>query len=313
MTEHQCCGDHEQWLGLGAGLIAGALAGLSWWRRAQARRTSPVLRPSEAPTARALSALITGASSGIGLAYATELAGLGYDVILVARRRERLEALASELSEAYGIKATVVQADLATEAGVTVTEKVIAATDNLSLLVNNAGFGLAGPFFRGDINRHLDMIRLHIETVVRLTRAALPGMLAQARGAVVNVSSLMAFYPLYGSSTYAGSKCYLRAFTEALHQELIGTGVRAQSLCPGFVLTELQGTADIEALSIPDFLWMSPEAVVAGSLRDLRRDRPISVPGLGYRTLASVAAFIPRQLFYLVGRRLGMSRSESRR
>jgi uncharacterized protein len=308
VADKRCCGDREWWLGL-VGLIGGGVAGLMWWRRQAAQRTSPLLRASEARSGRTSSALVTGASSGIGLAYATRLASMGYSVILVARRRDRLESLASELTATYGVKATALPADLTTEGGVSLVEQAIVATEDLAMLVNNAGVGIAGPFARGDINRHLNMIQLHVQAVVRLTRAALPGMLARRRGAVVNVSSLMAYYPLYGSSTYAGTKCYLRAFTEALHQELVNTGLRAQSLCPGFVRTELQGVADIASLNIPDLLWMTPEAVVDGSLRDLQHDRVISVPGLGYRLLATVAGMVPRSIFYLVGRWLGITRS----
>ena len=292
------------------GLAAGAVTGLVWWRRKRARNSSPLLRPSEVRSGQTMSALITGASSGIGQAYAKQLAALGYDVILVARRKERLEALASELREAYGVTVTVVPADLATDAGVTLVEQVIATTGDLGLLVNNAGFGAYGTFAKGDINQHLDMIRLNVLAVVRLTRAALPGMLARKRGAIVNVSSLMAFYPIYGSATYAGTKCYLRAFSEALHQELAGTGVRAQSLCPGFVKTEFMESAEVQALAIPDALWMTSDAVVTGSLRDLGADSAVSVPGLGYRFLATVSALIPRPIVYLSGRLIAWSRGK---
>jgi uncharacterized protein len=257
--------------------------------------------------------LVTGASSGIGLAYATKLASMGYDVILVARRRERLEALAATLRAAYGVEATVIPADLATEAGVSAVERAIAATDDLAVLVNNAGFGAAGSFVQSDLERHLAMVRVHIEAVVRLTRAALPCLLMRRRGAVVNVSSLMSFYPIYGGSTYAATKCYLRAFTEALHQELAGTGVRVQSLCPGFVRTELQDVAEISKLPVPDFIWMSPEAVVEGSVRDLHHDQPISVPGLGYRLLAGISGLVPRAIIYAAGRWLGSTRESAAR
>jgi hypothetical protein len=255
--------------------------------------------------------LVTGASSGIGQAYARKLASMGYDLILVARRRERLEALAAELRTADGVGARVLPADLATDAGVATVERVIAATDDLAVLVNNAGFGAAGTFARGDLERHLAMVRVHVEAVIRLTRAALPGLLAQGRGAIVNVSSLMSFYPIYGGSTYAGSKCYLRAFTEALHQELMGTGVRAQSLCPGFVRTELQDVAEIQKLPLPDFVWMSPEAVVEGSVRDLARDQVISVPGWWYRVLAGISGLVPRALIYAAGRWMGSTRESN--
>jgi uncharacterized protein len=293
---------------LTAGAVAGAIAAGRWCLRQRAARRSPLLTRSEVASDRRLTALITGASSGIGLAFAKKLAQRGYNLILVARRRERLEALATKLTRAYGVEAMVVTADLTTDEGITRVLQTIAAAPNLNLLVNNAGFGLSGTFVDSDIDRHLEMIRLHIHAVILLTRAALPAMLAQGRGAVINVSSLMSFYPIYGSTSYAGTKCYLQAFTEVLHQELMGTGVRAQCLCPGFVATELQGTADIEQLALPDFVWMQADTVVERSLRDLDHDQVISVPGLGYRLLATLRRLIPRSLIYVVGGWLGRSR-----
>ncbi len=302
MTKETDCAEQRRQSWMGLGLVAGIATGLVWLRRQVARRSSPLLQRTEVQSGQLLSALVTGASSGIGQAYATRLAAMGYNLILVARRRDRLEALASRLTETYGVRATVMPVDLATDAGVTAVEQLVAATEDLGILVNNAGFGMYGPFVEGDINRHLDMIRLHVLAVVRLTRAALPGMLARKRGAVVNVSSLIAFYPIYGSTTYTATKCYLRSFTEALHQELAGTGVRAQSLCPGFVRTEFQECADIQALAIPDGVWMAAEDVVAGSLRDLEVDRPVSVPGPIYRFLATLSVALPRPVIYLAGR-----------
>jgi uncharacterized protein len=293
---------------LAAGAVAGAVTAGRWWARKRAAQGSPLLTKAEIASGERLTALVTGASSGIGLVYATALARRGYNLILVARRRDRLEALATELADTYGIEAAVVTADLTSDEGITRVSQVIAATPDLNLLVNNAGFGLAGTFANSDIDRHLDIIKLHIHAVILLTRAALPAMLARGRGAVVNVSSLISFYPIYGSTSYAGTKCYLQAFTEVLYQELMGTGVRAQCLCPGFVHTELQGTADIEKLAIPDFAWMKPEPVVERSLRDLEHDEVISVPGLGYRLLATLRRLLPRPLIYTVGGWLGRSR-----
>jgi len=219
------------WLVLGG--LAGAVAGFRYWRQRRAQQTSPLIQSGERQVA-----LVTGASSGIGRAFALKLAERGYNVILVARRRERLEALAAEITAAHDVEAAVVTADLSTEAGIQRVEQVLAATDALSLLINNAGFGLNGPFAESDIDSHMQMVQVHVAAVVRLTRTALPALLARHRGAIINVSSLMAFYPMYGSTTYSATKCYLRAFTEALYQELQGTGVRAQVLCPGFVETE---------------------------------------------------------------------------
>ena len=289
------------WLVLGG--IAGAVAGFRYWRQRRAQQTSPLIKSAARQVA-----LVTGASSGIGRVFALKLAELGYDVILVARRRERLESLAAEITAAYGVEAAVVAADLSTEAGIQRVEQVLAATDTLALLVNNAGFGLNGPFAESAIDSHLQMVQVHVEAVVRLTRTALPALLARRRGAIINVSSLMAFYPMYGSTTYSATKCYLRAFTEALYQELQGTGVRAQVLCPGFVETELQDVAEIDRPALPQCFWMSPNTVVARSLRDLANDRAVSVPGLGYRGLAALSSFIPRPLLYAAGSLLGRSR-----
>lgn len=294
------------WLALGAS--AGAIAAGSWWSRQQKARQSPLLTRQETVLGQPLTALVTGASSGLGRVYAQKLAEMGYRLILVARRTDRLETLSAKLTQTYGTEAMVVTADLTTESGIARVEQVIAATPDLNLLVNNAGAGLFGKFAESDLNRHLNLVTLHIQAVIRLVRAALPAMLAQRRGAIINVSSLMAFYPMYGSTSYAGTKCYLRAFSEALHQELMGTGVRVQSLCPGFVETEFQKSAEIKRLRLPDVVWMQPEPVIEQSLRDLAHDRVVSVPGLGYRLLAIASGIIPRPVIYLVGRLVSRSR-----
>ena len=291
--------------GLIAGALLGAVTGYRYWRERMARKGSPLTRGGERQVA-----LVTGASSGIGREYARQLAALGYEVILVARRTERLEALAAEIESRHQVHALVVTADLSTEDGIQRVERVLANTDNLGVLVNNAGLGLNGVFADLDVDDHTRLIELHVAATVRLTRAALPAMLEQKRGAIVNVASLMAFYPLYGSSTYGATKCYLRSFTEALHQELVGTGVRAQALCPGFVETEMQEAAGIDPIPLPDAFWMSCETVVARSLRDLARDRVVSVAGLGYQVLAAISGWIPRTVLYVTGRALGRSRGK---
>lgn len=287
------------WLGLGAAVGLGVV--LDRWRRWRARQSFPL------PFSDTLRwALVTGASSGIGRAYAVALAQLGYNLVLVARRRERLEELATQLSDSYRVETIVLCADLTTPEGVDSVEEIIREMDGLSFLVNNAGFGVAGTFATVDFGRLLDMVRLHVLATMRLTRAALPGMLARRHGAIVNVSSLMAYYPLAGQATYAATKCYQRAFTEALHQELIGSGVRVQALCPGLVRTEFHLSADTQR-RFPDFLWLTPEFVVQRSLRHLAEGQVVSVPGAGYRLLAELAGVIPRGLLYIAGGRFIMS------
>ena len=255
---------------------------------------------------------MTGASSGIGEAYARRLAREGYNLILVARREARLIALAEALIKDYAIQAEVLVADLAQDDDITKVQQRITETPDLCMLVNNAGFGLLGSFTENDEDRQDAMIRVHVNAAVRLARAALPILLAQNNGAIVNVASLVAFYPLSGSATYAATKSYLKVFTEALHQELAGTGVRVQALCPGFTRTEIQNVSGVGTHGLPDFVWMSPEAVVEQSLRDLDQGRVVSVPGWGYRLLAAVSGFLPRDVLYAAGRWLDQQRRSGR-
>ena len=294
------------WLGLG--LATGLLAGFIFLKKRQRARTTSPLRCIDEPR----TALVTGASSGIGAVYARFLAQKGFDLVLVARREARLQALADELMQRHNVRAEVLVADLANADDIADLEAHIAGMDNLCFLVNNAGFGLLGSFNENDVDRQDAMIRVHVNASVRLTRAALPILLAQNKGAIVNVASLIAFYPLSGSATYAATKSYLKVFTEALHQELNGTGVRVQALCPGFTRTEIQNVSGVGTYGLPDFVWMSPEAVVEKSLRDLDHGRVVSVPGLGYRLLAAVSGFLPRDVLYAAGRWLDKQRRRGR-
>lgn len=292
----------KMWLGLG--LAAGFVAGFKMWRQYKARQNSPLIREGES-----FWALVTGASSGIGAVYARRLAKRGYNLVLVARRKERLDTMAEELVTAFRVKVRVLTADLSTTEGIEQVEALLAAMGNLNILVNNAGFGSSGQFAKKDIEVQDSMIHLHVVASVRLTRAALPVMLEQKRGAIVNVSSLMAFFPLSGGATYSATKSYLNAFTEALHQELAGSGVRVQALCPGFTRTEFQTASGIGHLGVPEPAWMKPESVVDRSLRDLENARVISVPGVGNRFLSCCAPFIPRAWIYAFGRRFARLRS----
>jgi hypothetical protein len=235
-------------------------------------------------------ALITGASSGIGAAFARRLGQQGYHLILVARREERLQALASKLQQRYHTTAEVLAADLSEPEGICRVEERIAAMGTLDLLINNAGFGTYGKFAEVSEDRHEDMIQVHVTASVRLCRAALPRMLERRRGAVINVSSVAAFFPLPGNANYAASKAYLVTFSEALHQEVAGSGVKVQALCPGFTVTEFHSTpeyAGFDRSEVPKMLWMRSENVVAASLQALRRNQVICIPGWKYRLLVA--------------------------
>jgi len=236
-------------------------------------------------------ALITGASSGIGAAFARALAAQGHDLLLVARRRDRLESLAAELKERHAAFAEILVADLSQRAGVERVQARIAELEALEMLINNAGFGTTGRFTRLDVEKQVQMVNLHVVASMRLCRAALPGMIDRGSGAVINVASVLAFGPFPGNATYAATKAFLVAFSKNLHAELGHKGVRFQALCPGFTSTEFHDTPEyqrFERSRIPEMLWLSAEEVVAGSLAALRRNRVVFVPGLKNRLLAAL-------------------------
>ena len=278
-----------------AGLVGGALAGglaaagaLVVARRVGAGRCAET---TSIPLPRGR-AVITGASAGIGEEFARQLAAAGFDLTLVARRAERLQALAAELSAAHGIRAEAWPADLADEADVAALARALAAADDLMLLVNNAGFGTRGEFIEVELERTLDMIRVHVLATVTLCRAAAPGMVTRGGGAIINVSSIAAFFPSAGGANYGATKAYLNAFSEALAAELGGTGVVVQALCPGFTTTEFHDVGDYQEFDrgqIPAPLWMPARDVVGESLAALASRRVIVVPGAKYRAIVAAA------------------------
>jgi len=240
-------------------------------------------------------ALITGAAGGIGAAFARQLASKGYNLILVGKRVERLVALATGLQDHHPISAEVIGADLSNPTDVERVEKLTAGLESLDMLINNAGFRIPGKFSESDVTKHLEMIHVHVITTVRLTRAALPGMIVRRRGAIINVSSFVTFLPI-GGVTYRATKAYLNAFSEALQAELRGTGVRVQALCPGFTSnTDFYDMPEYEAFDrsqIPKALWMPAEEVVAKSLKALRRSQVVYIPGFKNRLLVALARML---------------------
>lgn len=227
-------------------------------------------------------ALITGASAGIGAEFARQLAAQGYHLILSARRRERLEELAASLP---GIACEVLVADLAEPTGVQAVAEKISSQPDLQLLVNNAGFGLRGSFIKTDPAKLDAMAQVHMTATILLTRAALTGMVARRKGDIINVASMAGFLPLR-SVLYGSSKAFLIAFSQSLDLELTGTGVHVQALCPGFTHTEFhdaEGTGSLTRRSIPRILWLESDHVVRHSLKDLSKRKVISIPGLQYQ------------------------------
>ncbi|MEP6714023.1 MAG: SDR family oxidoreductase [Terriglobia bacterium] len=245
-------------------------------------------------------ALITGASSGIGEVFARKLAARGSDLILVARRRERLEQLARELP----CQSQVIAADLTTEDGLGQTEQAIRDCPNLSLLINNAGFGTLGRFWEADLEGQYAMHRLHVRVPLRLTHAALRIMVPRGSGGVINVSSVAAFMQSPGNVSYCATKTWMNSFTEGLAMELssIQSPVRVQALCPGFTETEFHQTLGFDRAVIPGFLWMKAEDIVDASLKGLERGKVIVIPGWKYKAAAAVIRHLPWTIRKRAGR-----------
>jgi short-subunit dehydrogenase len=280
----------------GLALFGAALgAALAWRTLDRARHPGTYRRASSGETA-----VVTGASAGLGAAFARRLAADGYGVVLIARRLDRLQSLAGELARQHGVSAEAVAADLARPEDVLRVEARVAGLEKPALLVNNAGFGTVGRFADLPIGRQADMIQVHAAAATRLARAILPGLLARRSGAIINVSSLAAFLPAPGNVTYAATKAYLSAFSQSLQAELAGSGVAVQALCPGMTATELHRTPEYQAAGfepgrIPRWLWMPPEAVVDISLRELGRS-VVCIPGAKNQLIAGLRRVLPAGL-----------------
>ena len=250
-------------------------------------------------------ACITGASSGIGAAFARALAAKGRSLLLVARRRARLEELAESLARDHGIHAEALEADLTSMDDLARVEQRLRSAANLELLVNNAGFGSRGMFFQADLAGQDQMHRLHVLATVHLTHAALPGMVSRNRGGIINVSSVAGFWQAPGNVSYCATKCWMNSFTEGLALELASmrSAVRVQALCPGYTRSEFHEQAGLDRSGIGESLWMSAEDVVADSLRGLEQGKLFVVPGWRYKVATFMLKHIPRAVLRPVAAR----------
>ena len=237
-------------------------------------------------------ALVTGASAGIGEEFARQLAKLDYDVVIVARRLDRLNKLASELKEG-GADAEVIEADLSRPEGVAAVVERLEKGD-IGLLVNNAGFGTNGDFSQLPVDRELMEIDLNIRALTQLSNAGWGPMKQSGAGAIINVASVGAYQPVPYMSTYAATKAYVLSFSEGLHEEAKEYGVTVTCLCPGATRTEFQEVAGVGEEGIPGFLWMSAEAVVKTALRAAKSGSAITTPGLLNKFTANLPRFTPR-------------------
>jgi short-subunit dehydrogenase len=253
------------------------------------------------PPASDTTCLVTGASSGIGREIARQLAQRGHGVTLVARREDRLRAVADELAGAHGVRTEVIAADLTDpKARARVLEDVEARGLTVDVLINNAGFSTVGAVHRSDPERELVMVRTDVEAVADLCTRVLPGMVARGRGAVLNVASTAAFQPMPGQAGYSAAKAFVLAYSQAVRAELRGTGVTVTALCPGPVDTEFAEVAGFDhtqvASSVPRFMWVSVEQVAAEGLAGLERGKAVVVPGLANKAGALGGRLTPRSL-----------------
>ena len=253
-------------------------------------------------------ALITGATSGIGLAFARTLARRGHDIVLVARDRERLDIVAAELC-GHRVQVDVIAADLADRTQLAVVEERL-RTQPVEILVNNAGFGVLQGFSTGDLEAEQQMLDVLVTAVMRLTHAALPGMIARGSGAVLNVSSVAGWIT---GGTYSAAKAWVTVFSESLALELAGTGVHVTAVCPGFTHTEFHQRASMETEGIPEWMWLDTQEVVDRALVDVRKGRPVSVAGKQYKALSLAAQYLPRPLVRALGARRPGGRDRANR
>lgn len=252
-------------------------------------------------------ALVTGASSGIGREFARQLAARGHGVTLVARRAERLEELAGELRDAHGVRAEVVPADLASaDACEELTAEVERRGLTVEILVNNAGFGIYGPFGSAPLDREFEQLAVLIGAVVDLTGRVLPGMLARGRGAIINTASTAGFQALPGNTNYAACKSFVLLHSEGLREEVRKQGVTVTAVCPGPVRSGFQETSEPHfADGLPKFVWATPERVARDGLRAAEKGRRSVIPGgLGPRLFFGMNRRFPSALSLPVSRRI---------
>ena len=240
-------------------------------------------------------AAVTGASAGIGSVFARKLAARGYDLLLIARRRERMEALSAELGRSDGAACESLAADLATPEDIERVAERIAGEPRLAMLVNNAGFGTKGRFWEAPLKDQVRMHRLHIDATMRLTHAALGGMTARNSGSIINVSSVAAFARSASNVSYCATKAYVNAFTEGVYVELKGRGsrVRVQALCPGFTMSEFHDVMHVNRAEVPKWMWLRADEVVEASLAGLERGRLFVIPDWKYKLFVAVLTKFP--------------------
>ncbi len=244
-------------------------------------------------------ALVTGATAGIGASYANLLAKEGFDLILVARDLPRLNQVAKELSKRFGVKTQCMKADLTKPSQLAKVEKRVADLKKpIDVLVNNAGFGIKDGFTVSNLEKEQELLDVLVTAPMRLTHAVLPVMVKRNTGIIVNVSSVASFI---AGGTYSAAKSYLTVFSESLHTELRGTNVKISALCPGFTRTEFHSRGRMKMTALPKFMWLDSDKLVSKSWKHANANRAISIPGWQYKILSAIARNAPRPIVRKVG------------
>ena len=264
-------------------------------------------RTAQRRTAQRRTALITGASAGIGQAFANVFAAQGFDLVIVARREDRLRTLAATFEQRYGVRVHVLTLDLAhPDASARICEQLAAAGVSVDALVNNAGFAVPGSFVRSDWPRHAEFLQVMLVAVVELTHRLLPGMLERGYGRIINVASLAGLLPgVAGHTLYAATKAFLIRFSESLSTEVTPQGIHVTAVCPGFTFSEfhdVSGTRHI-VQRMPSFMWMDADAVARQGFDAVMAGRPVQVTGRVNTAIAMLGRLLPTRLVYAINRR----------
>jgi short-subunit dehydrogenase len=250
-------------------------------------------------------ALITGATAGLGAEFARQLAVQGHDLVLVARDVARLEAARKTLSAEHGVQVEVLPADLTSDGGCAAVGARIESGD-IDLLVNNAGMGTYQLFGVAELEREEFQLDLNVRAVLRLSHAAVRAMTARGSGRILNVSSVAGFMPRGGNATYSAGKAWVTMFSEALAVQLAGTGVTVTAVCPGFTHTEFHERARADMSKVPDRMWLEASDVVREGLAATFADKPLSIPSRRYKALVAAARMMPRPVLRVVMARRGL-------
>ena len=245
-------------------------------------------------------ALVTGATAGIGESFCRLLADNNYNIVLVARDLPRLQERANQLKAKFNVETHVIQADLSTDAGCSVVEQYL-ASNQVDVLINNAGFGLNKAFTMSELKAEQEMFDVLVRTPMRLMHVVLPGMKQRNKGVVINVSSVAGYI---AGGSYSAAKSYLTVITESLHTELANTNIKVSALCPGFTRTEFHQRGRMSMKGLPGFMWLNSDKLVAKAWSDALKGKAVSIPGWQYQLLVLVIHALPRSIIRKVGMNL---------